>query len=139
MNVSETRMQAFLSTLIADMKYVNPATLETKGCGGSAEWDYERNVPALGKNSNVILASSPFAGRRCLAETMRGYLTLVSFQSRPGDRIFMLCGDCMLYVLRPKGIEYTLVCECYVHGLMDGEAMTMVEDGRAKLREIRIV
>ena len=31
------------------------------------------------------------------------------------------------FLLRPKNNFYHLVGECYVHGIMDGEAITMLE------------
>lgn len=55
---------------------------------------------------------------------IRGYLGMASKASEQGDSIFLLKGCNMPLVLRPYGDgTYHLVGECYVHGIMDGEAM----------------
>lgn len=59
-------------------------------------------------------------------QTQKGILGSVS---KPGDLIMVLCGGQVPIVLRPcGGNEYSFVCECYVHGFMDGEAF--VEAGQ---------
>jgi len=43
----------------------------------------------------------------------------------PGDRICVLAGGCLPFVLsplEPNADRFKLVCECYVKGIMDGEA-----------------
>jgi len=44
----------------------------------------------------------------------------------------------VLYVLRPEGDHYLFAGECYIHGLMDGEAMRWLEDGRASVEGLEI-
>ena len=46
---------------------------------------------------------------------------------KPGDIICVLFGGKMPFCLRPWGDCYLLVGECYVHGLMNGEAMKMMD------------
>jgi hypothetical protein len=41
------------------------------------------------------------------------------------DIVVVLFGCIMPFVLRPHGIEYKLVGEAYVHGIMKGEAIQM--------------
>jgi hypothetical protein len=66
-------------------------------------------------------------------------MCLVSHQADVNDAIFMLFGGSVLYVLKPQGDDYVFIGECYVHGLMDGEALKFLEDGRAQVQEVRIV
>jgi hypothetical protein len=60
--------------------------------------------------------------RRCIW-TRSGYWVNVSFQSRPGDYIFLLAGSKVPYVLRKHDAEpCMLVGDAYVDGVMYGEA-----------------
>ena len=80
-----------------------------------------------------------YAQNRRLAYSMKGYMALVSHQSEEGDLLYALFGGSVLYVLRPKGDQFIFVCECYVHGLMDGEAMQFPESGQAVIEVVSIV
>ena len=52
---------------------------------------------------------------------------LVPAAARLGDRIVLIFGGSVLYVLRPRegllASQYEFVGECYIHGLMDGEVL----------------
>jgi hypothetical protein len=63
-----------------------------------------------------------FERRFCVSKT--GYLAIVPPLSQAGDVIAVIHGAETPFVLRPLGghcMEYTLVGECYTHGLMRGE------------------
>ncbi|KAI4132568.1 MAG: hypothetical protein LQ338_000667 [Usnochroma carphineum] len=60
--------------------------------------------------------------RRRLAKTKMGYLGLVPPEADVGDKVFILEGGKTPYVLRQKDEYWQLVGECYVHGIMYGEA-----------------
>ena len=66
----------------------------------------------------------------------RGYFCLVPREARLGDKIVVVKGGQVPLLLRPQQAEFQLIGECYVHGIMDGEAMTGTED---MLEEICIV
>jgi hypothetical protein len=62
---------------------------------------------------------------RRLAKTEKGRLALVPPSTRTGDRIILLSGGKTPYVARQRsGLpqQWELVGECYVHGIMFGEA-----------------
>ncbi|KAK5459657.1 hypothetical protein LTS15_003786 [Exophiala xenobiotica] len=76
--------------------------------------------------------------RACLGDhatlfvTQRGYIGVTLGQScaEVGDEVYLLAGRKVPYLLRPeRGAEggdknaFKLVCECYVHGIMFGEAV----------------
>ncbi|UQC81799.1 uncharacterized protein CLUP02_07285 [Colletotrichum lupini] len=66
---------------------------------------------------------------RRLCFTAKGYLGLVSETSKVGDEIHILDGCHVPYLLRKvEGRRHRLVGECYVHGIMRGEA---VQDGQS--------
>jgi hypothetical protein len=72
---------------------------------------------------------------RRLFVTDNGYVGLGAHGVQPGDKVCVLFGGATPYVVRPTGVEgeYLFMGECYVHGLMDGEAITLWEAG--ELRE----
>ena len=55
-----------------------------------------------------------------------------------GDRVCVLFGGQVLYLLRTKSgdVEHEFIGECYVHGNVDGEAVT---DKRLSGRELVIM
>ena len=61
-------------------------------------------------------------GRRFFA-TLGGYMGIGPPGMRPGDMICVFLGGNVPWVIRQEGDEYTLVGECYVHGIMTGEIM----------------
>ena len=75
-----------------------------------------------------------------------GYIGLVPSETVVGDRICVLSGGRTPFVLRPhlrrddadgaESLEYTFVGDAYVHGLMDGEAIDMVESGTLEMQTL---
>lgn len=59
------------------------------------------------------------------ASSSDGYLGLVPVSSLPGDVVCVVMGASVPFVLRPLHDGYQLIGECYVHGLMCGEASKM--------------
>lgn len=81
-------------------------------------WDYWRTASAF--------SSRLSAARLCMTD--RGYMGLVPYDSVPGDSIVLIDGGAVPFVVRGCGDAErpyitTLVGECYVHGIMHGEAM----------------
>ena len=70
---------------------------------------------------------------RIFARTKKGYYVLGPKLMEDGDLICVLFGGKVPFCLRPWGDRFLLVGECYVHGLMDGEAMHMMS--RQELEE----
>ena len=61
---------------------------------------------------------------RSLCITKFGSLASVPHKSKPGDRICIFKGGRVPFVVRDIGNGYRqLVGGCYVHGMMDGQAM----------------
>ena len=62
--------------------------------------------------------------RRRLFRTKQGYLGIASMHFDVGDHVCVLDGGRVPFVLFPRDDGYwSLVSECYVHGIMDGEAL----------------
>ena len=61
---------------------------------------------------------------------------IVPAATRLGDLVCVLFGGQVLYTLRSTGQDlYEFVGECYIHGLMDGEAFEQ-SDAQATNKEI---
>ncbi len=82
---------------------------------------------------------------RKLAISAKGYLGLASSLAQPGDAICILLGCSVPVILRPihgnvldNAARLTLVGECYVHGIMNGESMKAAEDDPSVLRTFDI-
>ena len=55
-----------------------------------------------------------------------------------GDQVYLLLGGQVLYVLRPFEGHHRLVGECYIHGLVDGEALESLKHGLVELSWVGI-
>jgi hypothetical protein len=64
----------------------------------------------------------------------------VSRDSQPGDIIVIFLGGKTPYLLRkyPSGDKYYLVGECYIHGMIEGEAMEQLEKGHRLVEKFTI-
>ena len=71
--------------------------------------------------------ASAASNNRAFATTSKGFYVLGPSIMEAGDIICVLFGGKMPFCLRPWGAHHLLVGECYVHGLMDGEAIEMME------------
>jgi len=92
-------------------------SLETQS-GNSTIMDRFKNSMAF-KN-----ASRAVSGRR-LAVTNKSYIGLVPTATQRGDKVCVLLGFAVPFILRRKGEHYVLIGDCYMHGLMQGEAFEM--------------
>lgn len=69
-----------------------------------------------------------FSGRvdastnRCLIRTQNGYIGLAPRLVCQGDSIALIKGGKSPFILRSSGGRWKLVGECYIHGIMHGEA-----------------
>ena len=79
--------------------------------------------------------SASITGRR-LFTTTDEHVGIAPPYVKEGDIICVLFGGQTLYVLRPlaDGDDYFFLGECYVYGMMDGEAMPTDENSKGKSR-----
>jgi Heterokaryon incompatibility protein (HET) len=77
----------------------------------------------LGYISSLLIVSNL---RFC--RTKNGYLGLAPLGTQVGDVVCIVNGSCVPFILRPsqdiKG-AFQLVGKCYIHGIMEGEALQM--------------
>jgi hypothetical protein len=60
---------------------------------------------------------------RRLILSKRKYLGLAPELTEPGDKICILGGGSVLFILRQEEGNWISVVECYIHGITDGEAV----------------
>lgn len=85
----------------------------------------------------LVLSACQIYQRCQLCYTQKGHIGQVLPNARVGDKIAVLKGCEVPYVLREVGDElHCLVSNCYIHGIMYGEAWPCQE---AELYEIRLV
>jgi hypothetical protein len=81
---------------------------------------------------------NPAIGYRRLFRTEKGYMGLAPPGALKDDFICVLLGLHIPLVLRKVESHYILVGECFVLGLMDGEALQNVDDGKSNVQDFEI-
>jgi hypothetical protein len=102
---------AYLTKALGQSDDVSPALYEVARDGDHFKWSRAAN----GASSH-----------RAFARTANGYFVLGPKVLEVGDVVCVLFGGKLPFCLRPWGRHYLLVGECYVHGVMGGEAMQML-------------
>jgi hypothetical protein len=100
------------------------------------------------KNVNTILEPPSRAlmqrmrTKRCLIATERGYLGIAPSWAKEGDEICVLFGGSVPLIIRERGGGegvHELVGECYVHGIMNGEAVDIEKMEHVEQRDFILV
>ncbi|KAI7662371.1 hypothetical protein KC318_g8896 [Hortaea werneckii] len=80
-----------------------------------------------------------FLYARRLATTVGGYMAVLPFKARAGDRVAVFLGCSCPILLRSTAKGYKVVSACYVQGLMDGKAISMLHSGRVTSEMIKLI
>ena len=89
----------------------------------------EGKSSARPKTFPFFTAVELLAGGKRFCVTKDGYVGLIPLRARRGDVICVLLGATVPFVIRKKSNgNFLLIGECYIHGLMDGEALDLVLD-----------
>ncbi|KAM6532612.1 hypothetical protein FALCPG4_005666 [Fusarium falciforme] len=91
---------------------------------------------ALQMASNPSLL--PFHSSWRLFETHRGYLGVGPDKLQPGGRLCVLAGSNHPVLLRKTEDSFLHVGQCFVLGLMEGEATKLVKDGYYKIEQFKL-
>ena len=74
--------------------------------------------------------------QRHFCSTKKGCTGLVPNASLQGDLVALFLGAAVPFVIRPIGVElFVLVGECYIHGIMNGEAL---QEEDVQIRDIHL-
>jgi hypothetical protein len=107
--------------------------------GRSIEWPDD--IPTI--HESLYFSRFQKCMQRCITdtvlfETKDGYLGLGPKMMRKGDLICVLLGSKVPFIMRKVDNHFILLGECFVLGLMDGEAIDWLEAERVKLQEFQI-
>jgi hypothetical protein len=133
------RLEAFWRTLIADAIGDKRATKDAaemfKVWSGRAaapedeKYFTEAFVKSIHRASNI----------RKFCVTSKGYMVLAPSGAVAGDLVCILLGGQTPFILRFGNAQFHLfVGACYVHGIMDGEAMQELHAGKYQLQDFVI-
>ncbi|KAI0400152.1 heterokaryon incompatibility protein-domain-containing protein [Xylaria palmicola] len=130
----EERMMAFYRTMVCGIDIMrNRMPREIVASFPQyIQWATERAVskqdndgpqaPETNYSSSIDESILSFAVILKFCVTEHGRFSQVPLRSEPGDRVCVLLGGDVPFVIRPTGRgTYTVVGECYVDGVMDGE------------------
>jgi len=67
------------------------------------------------RNTYIIGLLDAFVSRRVFI-TSDGFIGIGPFAMEEGDMVVILFRGAVPYILRPRGVQYLLVGECYVYG-----------------------
>ena len=76
------------------------------------------------------------AASRSFCMTKDGHMGWVPQSAIVGDLVSVLCGSTVPVLVRPKGDAFQVIGQCYIEGIMDGEA---VEAANEPMRQIDLV
>jgi hypothetical protein len=85
----------------------------------------------------ALWAMQVLAWRR-LITTNEGYMGLAPAATRAGDFVAIVPGCDVPLVLRPEGKYFRVLGESYLHGMMSGEIVKMLEQGTKKIIHITL-
>jgi len=144
-------IEAFLDTITVCCEKTRPGLGPPKRFADGLSYlarvlSHDPDVELSPELLELAKAGDPFHWNRCtsvalnrrLARTASGYYILGPKVMKPKDIICVLFGGKTLFCLRPKDDYYLLVGECYVHGLMDGEAMDEMDHRQVPKKWFRI-
>ena len=106
-------------------------------CPAAKNAEEDRNIEALTFDEiNFLDELQNIVLEKRLLVTETGYIGMAPFEARKGDMVCLLLGCRVPVVLRKFGEGYQLIGDVYVHGIMNGEALT--QDNYDKLEYFHI-
>ncbi|MCJ1452177.1 hypothetical protein MMC28_002519 [Mycoblastus sanguinarius] len=140
-NVPESiRTQAFWRTLLGGNWIDNCRLRQHHEANFNSYWEYLQQFDPDGEpvqksddydlfnvNNLDIRVTKMARGRRfCMSES--GRMGWIPEAGKKGDVISVLYGSFLPVLLRPKGKAYEVIGTCYIHGIMDGEAVAAAQE-----------
>lgn len=122
---TEDSLTAFLRTITADMiENSDLKALYKSFCMVQLFIRPDRGLTMTDAKNSCIFSKAFHRASwgRTMFITKQGYLGLGPYTIRSGDQVVILKGGRTPYILRKKRDHHLLVGECYVHGIMHGEA-----------------
>lgn len=100
---------------------------------GHISYDYAQDALVHGDAGDVGLEMLRKTTRKRMFATETGYMGIGHRSLEIGDRVYVLMGGSLPFVLRPFGGRYYgFGGESYVHGIMDGEMLAIARAGAGR-------
>ena len=111
--------------------------IERLGIEWEAEYQRLKNLVGTHVESPTFLSDlgSGCLGRK-LFSTFSGHIGLGDVTLEPGDLVCVFLGGTTPFIIRPVDQKYKFVGECYLHGIMQGEAL---EEGLKRRQLITLI
>ncbi|MCJ1389269.1 hypothetical protein MMC18_002125 [Xylographa bjoerkii] len=129
---------AFDKTLCADIKWVPDADPMKLARHARLSTGEDVAFEPINWQTGELKKEFKFAMKeRVFFTTRGGYIGLAPEAAKESDVVCVVLGGEVPYIVRPReNGHYLYVGECYVHGLMDGQALRGYEEGDLKMQEI---
>jgi hypothetical protein len=159
-DTSTTQDDAFWRTMVRDM-YLNDKETRRASPSDHVLFNqyfemiaFERYVGVEGeaidwpKAEKVMATVHTATYNYCFFVTEKGYFGLGNPDTQVGDQVWVLIGGKVPFVLRPVVDDdgtssfdnsFQLVSDCYLHGIMDGEAMADGDDDQRNEQYVFLV
>lgn len=126
----ENMAYVYKRTLLADLKCSGGVSSLLYERGAALDWEIvdEENMKE-GYVEMTTRLSETTTDRRMIL-TRNRFFGIGPQAMQVGDSLFVLSGGQMLYVLRKDGSQFKLIGETYIHGLMDGQVVDIVQSNR---------
>lgn len=116
----ETKFEAFQHTICADVNSLGGEPL--RNC--LPNWRGEDNAKDyLSSSYNGCEHLQRILPGRRLIKSCSNLLGLAPMYAESGDKICILFGSQVPFILRQEESHWIIIGECYIHGVMDGEAV----------------
>ncbi len=127
---------AYAATLIAETTHEDRLATQDY-CQMHKEWQAWLVASASGSppTYHVAIENSEAFRKTQICVTGHGYLCLVPVMTVKTDCVAIIAGYRMPVVLRPVGQYYELIGDCYIHGMMESQAFSLIDDFALKLKE----
>ncbi|KAJ8131818.1 hypothetical protein O1611_g1808 [Lasiodiplodia mahajangana] len=120
----ESRIDAYIQTIA--MGRVMERNPQSRPAVGELREVLTRLASGLetGELPPQVTSRLGIADKCCIFTMANGYVGLFRGRLHPGDEVFIILGCAVPMILRPRPCGgYNVVGDCYVHGVMDGEAL----------------
>lgn len=100
--------------------------------------DLDVEIDRINEHYSIELCMGRMTHNRRFCLTLKGCIGWVPLAARTGDIVSLMRGSPVPVIIRPVQREnlYLMIGQCYIHGIMDGEAVAGKED---QFRRIQLV
>lgn len=118
--------EAYVRTLLTDR---NPDGTRLTDAQYAKRWAQRKPVKECINDELQVAATLRLIYKRHLMVSENGYVGLVPSSAQQGDMICVLFGCSVPVIIRKLNDHHVFIGESYVHGIMDGQVITKLNEG----------